>query len=242
MDWLRVELSKFVEKAGFVNVAELPKRAVIYAATRGGGEVTFDKIGEHSDTSVHTAVRCSMSIPYFFQAQSLDNRRVFDGGLLHNYPVEIFLQQEKKRKPQASQPTFIALYLGSDRPTSLKPRSQIADILSIWLEKNDARVIDEYRKDTVIIDPDPISTIDFDLTEEEKDFLVIEGRAAALEFLKKSGILDPLRGPIVEQTRVEAERLRVRIKDARRKRRIARCAAAVIIAIAILALGFWIFW
>ena len=67
MDWLRLELSEFVPKIDFVNVVELPKRAVIYAATRGGGEVTFDKLGEHSDTAVHTAVRCSMSIPYFFE-------------------------------------------------------------------------------------------------------------------------------------------------------------------------------
>ena len=172
----------------------------------------------------------------------LDNRRVFDGGLLHNYPVNIFLQQEKKRKPQASQPTFIALYLGSDRPASLKLRSTIADILSIWLEKNDARVIDAYRKDTVIIDTDPVSTIDFDLTEEEKDFLVIEGRASALEFLQKVGVLDFLRVPSVEQTRAEAETLRARIKEARRKRLIRRSAVAMIIGFAILALGFWIFW
>lgn len=242
MEWLREELYPYVPKAADVELKDLPKRAVIYAATKGAGEITFDTNGERADTAVHTAVRCSMSIPYFFQPQSINNHRVYDGGLLHNYPVEIFLNQEKQRNPQAPAPTFIALYLGSVQPSSLKPRPVIADLLSIWLERNDVKVIDRYRSDTVVIDTSPIGTIDFDLTDPEKDFLVIEGRAAALEFLNKRGILDRSRVPAVGQTRADAEKLRARINDARRKRRVRRQTIALISGVVILALGFWVFW
>ena len=242
MDWLREELHQYVPKAADVELKDLPKRAVIYAATTGSGEITFDTNGERADTAVHTAVRCSISIPYFFQPQSINNRRVFDGGLLHSYPVEIFLSQEKQRNPQASALTFIALYLGTVRPFLLKPRPVIADLLSIWLERNDAQIIDRYREDTVVIDTSPISTIDFDLSDDEKDFLVIEGRAAALEFLAKRGSLDRSSVPVVGQTRADAEKLRAKINDARRKRRVRRQVIVMISGVAmIVALGFLVF-
>jgi hypothetical protein len=58
---------------------DLPKRAVVYASTQRRGEVTFDSWGKHDDITVYNAVRCSMSIPHFFQPQWMDNRRVYDG-------------------------------------------------------------------------------------------------------------------------------------------------------------------
>jgi hypothetical protein len=159
-----------------------------------------------------------MSIPYFFQPQIFDGRRVYDGGLLNNYPVQIFLEQKSPGMPNGTG-NFIALYLGSEQPPPLKRRFVFAELLSVWLDRNDTKIIDEYRSQTVIIDTTPIGTIDFDLTDQEKDFLVLIGRAAALEFIATRGLLSQSKIPVVTSLRVEAERLRVAIIDEKRKRR-----------------------
>jgi predicted acylesterase/phospholipase RssA len=240
MNWLRQELHECVSKYGDIRMEDLPKRAVLYASTKDAGEITFDKAGEHRDTAVHTAVRCSMSIPYFFQPQWVNNRRVYDGGLLHNYPVQIFLDQERQRNPKAPQPNFIALYLGSIKPRPLNPGSVLADLFSISIDKNDSKVIDRYRSQTILIDTEPIGTIDFDLTDQEKDYLVLQGRAAALRFLADHGVFDRLQLQSVDQTCTEAERLRATVIEARQKLRVQfrrRVLTAVIALSLVLSVG-----
>jgi len=113
-NWIRDKLFSYLGKYNEVAMQDLPKRAVIYASQANRDPVTFDKIGEHKDSAVHTAVRCSLSIPYFFQPEKLDSQPVYDGGLLNNFPVEIFLTQERKR--QREEPDFIAIYLGPIAP------------------------------------------------------------------------------------------------------------------------------
>lgn len=66
IDWLREQLHERLPKQSDVRMQDLPRRAVIYASTRDAGEIVFDTNGEHKETAVHTAARCSMSIPYFF--------------------------------------------------------------------------------------------------------------------------------------------------------------------------------
>lgn len=183
INWVRDLLFERLERRNEVLMHDLPKRAIVYASTQRRGEVTFDSWGQHDDITVYNAVRCSMSIPYFFQPQWMDNRRVYDGGLLANYPVQIFLNQERERTNGAPDPFFVALYLGPEKPPPIKPTSVLADLLAIWIERNDPDLLQKYRNQTVLIDTDPIGTIDFNLGEVEKDFLVLQGRVAALKFL-----------------------------------------------------------
>lgn len=241
MEWLRDEISKYVQQALEVELQHLPKRAVIYASSKGAGEITFDRDGQRKDTPVHFAVRCSMSIPFFFQPQRIGTSHVYDGGLLNNYPVEVFLKQERKRSPDTPPPKFIALYLGSIKPSPLRPGSMIGDLVSIVLDRNDAAVIDEYRDHTVIIDTHPVGTIDFDLTEDEKDFLVLQGRAAALKFLTARGLISIANAPSALETIEDAEKLRAEIVGVRKKRRAKKWhVLAMIAGVTMLILGYWI--
>jgi predicted acylesterase/phospholipase RssA len=217
-NWLRSELHRLIRTQSELLMKDLPTRAVVYASTPEYGAVIFDSKGGHADSSVHSAVRCSMSIPYFFQPQTVDGRRVYDGGLLNNYPVQIFLEQKRPGMLNGAS-NFIALYLGSEQPPLLKRRFVFADLMSVWLDRNDPKIIDQYRSQTIIIDTTPIGTIDFDLTDQEKDFLVLIGRSAALEFIATRGLLNQSKIPVVTTLRAEAERLRAAIIDARRKRR-----------------------
>src|SRR5689334_783722 len=59
--------------------------AIFYATMRGIGDLTFDSVGQRKDTIASFALRCSMSIPLVFIPESVDGRRVFDGGLRSNF-------------------------------------------------------------------------------------------------------------------------------------------------------------
>jgi hypothetical protein len=132
--------------------------------------------------SVAYAVRCSVAIPFFFTPEKDQGLNVFDGGMRHNYPVKKLLEQTPG-KP------FIGLYLGDPIYTPRKP-SLLRDLLSISAEATDIEALESYRSETVVIDPKPITTLDFSLSSEEKNFLVLQGRAAALEFLYGRGQVD----------------------------------------------------
>jgi predicted acylesterase/phospholipase RssA len=174
-----------------------------------------------------------MSIPYFFQPQWMDNRRVYDGGLLANFPVQIFLNQERERTGGAPDPFFVALYLGPEKPPPIKPTSVLADLLAIWIERNDPDLLQKYRDQTVLIDTDPIGTIDFDLDDVEKDFLVLQGRVAALKFLAAQKLLkeDELTNFGELQSRAKAAKAAIverrQQKGHRRKRLIWSISASV---------------
>jgi len=251
VNWLRDQLNHYHPQQRDVTLADLHskgkcKRAVIYASTSRSGRVTWDSDGEHSGDAVHTAVRCSISIPYFFQPQWISNRRVYDGGLLNNYPVEIFLDQERRTNHEGPEPSFIALYLGSSKPDKLGAGAVISDLLHIVVDRNDAEVIDRYPSSTILIDTEPIGTIDFDLSDKEKHFLVMQGRAAALKYLdQKSRRSDSAIETSEEAERLhhqvieDAVRLQREIVDERRKRKFRRRIRVGIGAVG--ALGLWAF-
>jgi probable HAF family extracellular repeat protein len=246
INWVRGLLYERLERRNEVLMHDLPKRAVVYASTQRRGEVTFDSWGQHDDITVYNAVRCSMSIPYFFQPQWMDNRRVYDGGLLANFPVQIFLNQERERTGGAPDPFFVALYLGPEKPPPIKPTSVLADLLAIWIERNDPDLLQKYRDQTVLIDTDPIGTIDFDLDDVEKDFLVLQGRVAALKFLAAQKLLkeDELTNFGELQSRAKAAKAAIverrQQKGHRRKRLIWSISASVAAAVAAW-VGFGIF-
>ena len=246
INWVRDLLFERLERRNEVLMHDLPKRAVVYASTQRRGEVTFDSWGKHDDITVYNAVRCSMSIPYFFQPQWMDNRRVYDGGLLANFPVQIFLNQERERTNGAPDPFFVALYLGPEKPPPIKPTSVLADLLAIWIERNDPDLLQKYRNQTVLIDTDPIGTIDFDLDDLEKDFLVLQGRVAALNFLAAQKLLkeDELTNLGELQSRAKAAKAAIvenrQRKGKRRERLIWSISASVAVAV-VAWVGFGIF-
>ena len=161
-----------------------PKAGGALRINKGEGEITFDKEGEHRDTAVHTAVRCSMSIPYFFQPQWVDNRRVYDGGLLHNYPVQIFLDQEGQRNLRGPTAKLHRALPWVNYAASTKPRFGAGGpIIHMNSTRMIPKVIDRYRSQTILIDTEPIGTID-SILRIRKGLLSASGTSAALSFLR----------------------------------------------------------
>jgi len=131
---------------------------------------------------IRDAARISMSIPLYFQAVELDGDIMVDGGVSYNYPIDIFDDGKKNRE---------TLGLRLDSSTELEfakqwtaPSIKIADfddyILALLAFYNAVannkhlKKSDVYR--TVFIDTMDIKATDFNLTDEQIENLVENGR------------------------------------------------------------------
>ena len=151
----------------------------------------YRKVGVASDEqSVVDAVRMSMSIPFFYQPFSLQGRCFVDGGMLSNFPVDVF-DRTDGRAPRW--PTFgIKL---SAKPPPDGPRapvgvggplgllkSMVTTMTSFYdrMHLDDPAVIDR----TIFVDCGQVQATDFDLDQATQDMLFDNGRRAATKFLK----------------------------------------------------------
>jgi predicted acylesterase/phospholipase RssA len=228
--WLDDLLAAKLKSAKRVTLASLPHRATVYASRREKEALIFDgRDPATSRTSAAFAARCSMAIPLVFTPERDEGMNVFDGGLRHNYPVEALLGDPSQK--------FIGLYLGPRiYEGKAKPHGLLSDLSSIFLEAADADAIEKYRDSTIIIDARPISTLDFALTVKEKEFLLNEGRASALEFL--AGKVKHVSAETVAAARAEAESARQEV-TALRKAKSRRWAWRLsLLALLVIAAGF----
>jgi len=154
------------------------------------------------DVAVADAVRISMSIPFFFEAQyykqSGSNDAYCDGGLLNNYPIDTFDEQHIAVDPESGHqmlnrtPNRDTLGFHFDNPIqSPSPINNLRsftggvidallDIQDILLKTNPG---DERR--SVFINDLGVKFTDFELSGQTKRALIDQGRIATTEYLDK---------------------------------------------------------
>lgn len=155
--WLDEELYKATGRA-IHRFEHLPRNAIVVAQDPDVGTTRFDKRDSLAESPAFAA-RCSASIPYLFIAPQRGNGRLYDGGLVHNFPVDIYLRE-------APTSDFIGLFLGTGRPPRRRKRPVAMDLLAIWLGQDEPQILDEHRDRIVVIDPSPVRTADFDVTDD----------------------------------------------------------------------------
>lgn len=159
-------------------VRDAQKHLVTFATQANRGLVWFDSEDETTECNrlVTSAVRASMAIPGFFKAPVLDDGAVYDGGLLANFPGKEWVAKYPDR-------AFLGIYLGPDTVPMPVPDSPLSDVVEIVTTRDDYVFIDAHRRFVVIVDPAPIGTTDFNLSPAEAEFLVQQGRHAALKHM-----------------------------------------------------------
>ncbi|WP_254508988.1 patatin-like phospholipase family protein [Anatilimnocola floriformis] len=172
--WLDELLANKLNSQQRVRLKDLPHRVTVYASRRGRRTLKFDSIDADADAAY--AARCSMSIPYVFVPQKEQGIHTYDGGIHQNFPVEELLRDHPGTE-------FVSLFLGPEIYETPKSRFVISDLLSIWTEGADIETVSRYRDQTVVIDPRPVGTLDFDLSADEKEYLLACGRTGALAHL-----------------------------------------------------------
>jgi NTE family protein len=144
-------------------------------------------------TIVAEAVRASMSIPLFFKSwkfsNSIPNDHIYvDGGVVLNFPINTFLEQEHKLGHT------LGLHLDNlSGEKTVDPfgydhigkyiRSLFDTLLKAQVVEFDENP--EELKHTIRIDDLGVSATDFGLSDETKNKLIAEGKKATTAFFKK---------------------------------------------------------
>lgn len=146
---------------------------------------------------VADAVRASISVPFVFEPVSIHaadgtTRTLVDGGVLSNFPIDVFDRTDGTRPRW---PTFgvkiIHRFAGADMrllPRWL-PRLQLVRFLEAVVATavvgRDQRRLDMpcVQARTITVDTEPVAVLEFWASPEQKRALLRNGREAAAEFL-----------------------------------------------------------
>lgn len=181
--WLDQLLSKKLQVSFRVKLKDLPKRVTLYASREEKRALIYDSQDpKTNEIDAAQAVRASMSIPFLFTPQLDSGYEVFDGGLQNNYPVKNILEKNENTP-------FIGLYLGSAFFEGKPKKTLLNKVISIWSEATDLEALRIYKEDTIVIDTQPIETIDFFIDKTEKTFLVQQGYLSAQQFLLRKNLI-----------------------------------------------------
>ena len=164
------------------------------------------------DLNVASAIRMSMSIPFFFEPVKLTNMKanrisyIVDGGVLSNFPVWLF--DSEGEIPQW--PTFGFKLVEPESlvevPHEVRgPISLLTALFSTMMGAHDARYIkDEQFVRTIPIPTLGVGTTEFDISREKSEALYQSGRLAAKDFFTTwnfSGYIDRYRKSKPEKSR-----------------------------------------
>ena len=153
---------------------------------------------EADEQEVADAVRASAAIPFFFEPVTLRARdesgahlvsTLVDGSVLSNFPVALF-DRTDGRPPRW--PTFgVRLSMrpaGRVHTTEVRGTVSLAlSLVETMLEACDAQHIDDpcVQARSVFVDTSGISPVDFDITPEMQEQLLLAGHEAAGAFLAR---------------------------------------------------------
>ncbi|WP_416367218.1 patatin-like phospholipase family protein [Paenibacillus sanfengchensis] len=191
-------MEKWLEDKGIKYFGDLPpgKLSIIASNISNGKMVVFpDDLPDYglspSRFSIASAVRMSTTLPFFFQPYLWKTPLykkpyyMLDGGLLSNYPIWLFDVAGIPRWP-----TF-GFRLSAKRTYAHErdikgPLSLFKGVFKTMLQAHDQRHVDEHSEErSVFIPTGSVTTTEFDLSEEDKETLLVSGRVAAEQFLKK---------------------------------------------------------
>jgi NTE family protein len=148
------------------------------------GIVEYFNHKTHPNMPVRLAVRISMSIPYVFEAVRYNGDTYVDGGILNNYPINYFKDIEntiglKLVGPDEKRDGVIKHY--DNNINNIKDFS--LNIINSMLNQIERLYItDDYWKRTITINTFDINTTDFNLSDEQKEKLILEGYRSTIEY------------------------------------------------------------
>ncbi len=149
---------------------------------------------EPESQAVVDAVRCSMSIPFFYQPVVLkdgdgQDHWIVDGGMLSNFPIDLFDAPpgEEPRWPTfgiklSTRPSAVQQAVANRVHGTVSMSLAMLNTLTGFYDRmhvEDPSVVAR----TIFIDTADIEATDFDLTDEQRDLLFTNGQKAARKFL-----------------------------------------------------------
>lgn len=213
-DYLQTWIAGELEKCGIRTFADLrlvgseferlPKdqayKLVVITADLSRGEIVYlpwdyHKYGLDPDTQpVASAVRTSLSIPFFFKPARINRSTLVDGGFLSNFPVNAF---DTPANAQPDWPTF-GIKLTTKEKSKLEPRlisgplSLASALYATTINGHDQRHLNnpDTLARTMFVDTEDILSTNFDISKEQQEVLFKNGQKAAKKFLNTWNFTD----------------------------------------------------
>jgi predicted acylesterase/phospholipase RssA len=174
-------------------------------------------------------MRMSISMPFFWQEviwqpewgaylnHSLVGHRVVDGGLLSNFPIELFLSTDPHvvalMGPKTSQ-AVLGLLIdeslaveGVDTPPKVPPPIDFEEFLTVQriiglvdtaMQAHDKMVIEAFEQFVCRLPARGYRTTEFDMTDTRREKLIAAGRAA-MEYYFRTQETEGMKGPDVDE-------------------------------------------
>lgn len=175
------------ENITFKELYEKYKTKLVITGTNiSKGNVSYFNIEKTPDMPIALANRISCSVPYFFQSVLYNDDYYVDGGVLHNYPIDVFDKPLGSNKCINTKTLGLKLISESDANMEKGFLTPVTDLKSFTqnlitsLQCQALKVhikTDDYKR-TVCIYTGKLSFLDFNLTNEQKLILVNEGSKA----------------------------------------------------------------
>jgi len=210
-DYLNKYLKEIVRNKGFdenITFSELQEKGIgkeFYVVVTNLN-CQFVEVLSHKtapDMQVVSAVHMSAAFPVYFKPIEYDKIMYVDGGLVYNYPVDMFDQAEIKKfstqniaaRNARNNATLgfmpidgriLKAYQAGHKPEPFTPTGNYIEVtIAIAQMLVSAALYQAYqeRKRTVFIDDKGISTLEFSLTEADKKALMKSGYDATMSFL-----------------------------------------------------------
>ncbi|MEH7014210.1 patatin-like phospholipase family protein [Neobacillus niacini] len=194
-DYLESWVDSLLSKKGIQTFADLPDgRLKIIASDVTNGQMLIlpDDLVRYrltlADLKVSTAVMMSASIPFFYRpviwkSKDLKKSYILDGGLLSNFPIWIFDTDNPRFPTFGFRFVKDKVNINAVIPT---PLHLFKNIFKTMLQAHDLRHLNEETKErTIQIPTGDINSTDFNLNEDEIDFLYKSGYTSTKEFLSK---------------------------------------------------------
>lgn len=186
-----------LERLGVRTFADLQPDALVVTAT----DITrgrllrlpwdYESLGlDPGEQLVADAVRASISIPLFFEPVPLGDLTLVDGGVLSNFPIQMF------DRPKPRWPTFgvkvipdapdanALLFPGFSLPQP-PPVRLLARVMTTAVLGHDQTYFDQpcVRRRAIPVDTSAVGIVEFGASEEKRAALVAKGEQAARDFL-----------------------------------------------------------
>lgn len=139
----------------------------------------------HPDMAVRQAVRISMSIPFFYEPVKYNDDLYVDGGVLQNYPIDVFDDVNTECNPCA-----IGILLVSEDEIQHKEldtgsviKFGMAIVNGMLNQLSLRHISSQYWKQTIKVNTFDISSTNFSLTKEQQNRLLTSGYTAVEKWL-----------------------------------------------------------
>ena len=174
------------------------------------------------------AMRMSMSLPLVWQEviwqeewgnylnRAVSGHRVVDGGLLSNFPMELFISGDPHVQaimgPKISQ-GILGLLIDESLPVpgaeidptppgdsiaDLAPMERIIDLVETATQAHDKMVIEAFEQFVCRLPAQGYGTIEFNMTDERRERLIAAGRAAMSHYFRTRETLG-MKGPDIHE-------------------------------------------